>query len=88
MNVAKTALLARKTELEREGRTAAEFDHRIRAITEILDGTDSSMTSFDEITVRQLVSSIKVLDKERLLIRFKDGTETEQIIESVGRPCV
>ncbi len=30
-------------------------------------------------------SSIRVLERERLSIRFKDGTEVEQIIECVGR---
>ena len=29
----------------------------------------------------KLISNIKVLDKDRLLIRFKDGTEIEQRIE-------
>lgn len=36
-----------------------------------------AMTIFDEMTVRQMVSSIKVLDKERLLVCFRDG---EQIV--------
>ena len=35
--------------------------------------------------VCQTVTSITVLDAERLSIRFKDGTEIEQIIECVGR---
>lgn len=33
----------------------------------------------------QTVSSIKVLDKDRLLIRFKDGTGVEQAIEHIER---
>ena len=36
---------------------------------------------FDDIIVRQMVSSIKVLDRDRVSIRFKDGTEVEQTIE-------
>ena len=31
--------------------------------------------------VRQLISNIKVLDKETILVRFKDGTEIQQRIE-------
>lgn len=36
---------------------------------------------YDDIRTRQFISNIKVLDKERLLIRFKDGTESVQHIE-------
>ena len=31
---------------------------------------------FDDIRTRQFTNSIKVLDKERLLILFKNGTES------------
>lgn len=54
-------------------------------ITGTLKESDSAEVSFDDIIVRQMVSRIKVLDRERLSIRFKDGTEIEQIIECVGR---
>ena len=47
-------------------------------ITALLNEADCSITDFDEVTVRQIVSNIKVMDKDRLLIRFKDGTEIEQ----------
>ncbi len=57
----------------------------VRVITGTLEHTDSSIEEFEDDTVRQLVSSIRVLDRERLSIRFKDGTEIEQIIECVGR---
>ena len=36
---------------------------------------------FDDIRTRQFISSIKVLDKERLLIRFKNGTESVRYLE-------
>ena len=49
---------------------------------------DPRHPAFRDDTVRQLISSIKVLDKERLFIRFKDGTELEQTIESIGRVSV
>ena len=38
------------------------------------------ITEFDEVTVRQLVSNIKVVSKDTLLICFKDGTEITQTI--------
>ena len=40
-----------------------------------------ALTDFDELTVRQLVSNIKVLDKDSLLICFKDGTEITQAMQ-------
>lgn len=74
-------LLTRKTQLEREGRTDPEYDSRMAAITGTLKESDSAEVSFDDVIVRQVVSSIKVLDRERLSIRFKDGIEVEQTIE-------
>ena len=80
-----SALLARKGELEREGHANTECDSRVRTITGRLEAADSSIGEFQDDTVRQLVSSIRVLDRERLSIRFKDGTEVEQVVECVGR---
>ena len=78
---AMSALLARKGELEQGGGANAECDSRVRTITATLETADSSIGEFRDDTVRQLVSSIRVLDRERLSIRFKDGTEVEQTIE-------
>ena len=47
-----------------------------------LEHTSAALTDFDEVTVRQLISSIKVLGRDKLLILFKDGTEIEQRIEN------
>lgn len=81
VNAAKTRLMAKKAELEREQRTCAEFESRINQISATLNDANAAVASFDEITVRQLVSNIKVLDKERLLIRFKDETEIIQTVQ-------
>ena len=67
------------------GSADAEHNSRVRAISDRLEAADSSIGEFRDDTVRQLISSIKVLDKERLSIRFKDGTEFEQTIESIRR---
>ena len=85
VNAAKTSLMAKKAELEREGRTAAAFDRRMEEITRELEQTAGTITEFDEITVRQLVSNIKVVSKDTLLICFKDGTEIIQTMENTGR---
>lgn len=80
VNMAKTTLMAKKAELEREGRTAAAFDRRMEDIANELAQTAGTITEFDEVTVRQLVSNIKVVSKDTLLICFKDGTEITQTI--------
>lgn len=50
-------------------------------LTGALESAGGALSGFDEVAVRQLVSSIRALDKDRLLIRFKDGTELEQTVE-------
>ena len=80
VNLAKTRLMGKKAELERDRRTAEEFDRRMEEISGALEQTSPSVTAFDEITVRQLVSNIKVINAELLLVRFKDGTEIYQTI--------
>ena len=80
VNLAKTRLLGKKAELERDRRTAGEFKQRMEEIGGVLDQEHLSVTAFDEITVRQLVSNVKVISAELLLVRFKDGTEIYQVI--------
>lgn len=80
MSAAKTKLMTKKAELEREQRIPNAFDRRVEQIAEALHETESTITDFDEVTVRQMISNIKVMDKDRLLIRFKDGTEIDQMI--------
>ena len=73
-----SALLDKKAELVREGRVDTGCNCRVQTIADILEGTDSSIGGFDDGIVYQTVSSIRVLDREWLSIRFKDGTELEQ----------
>lgn len=75
VNMAKTRLMEQKAELERTRQTTPEFERRLEELNAAVDGTGAALTDFDELTVRQLVSNIKVLDRDSLLIRFKDGTE-------------
>ncbi len=75
---AKTQLIAKKAELVREGRSAAEFDRHMEQIGTVIDRFNANVTVFDDVTIRQLISCIKVLDKTHILVRFKDGTEIEQ----------
>ncbi len=49
----------------------------------LLSSEDLELLTF--LMVYQTVSSIKVLDKERLAVRFKDGTEIEQEVINMRR---
>ena len=85
INDAISGLLTRKTELIQAGHTGTEYDSRVQAITDMLEGTGSAIEGFNDGMVYQTVSSIKVLDKERLVVRFKDGTEIEQEVVNMRR---
>ena len=37
-----------------------------------------AIEEYDEVMVRQLISNIKVIDNDAILVRFKDGAEIEQ----------
>lgn len=79
--MAKTKLMAKKVELEKEQKGAAAFESRLAELDQELEQDCGALTDFDELTVRQLVSNIKVLDKDSLLICFKDGTEITQTMQ-------
>lgn len=85
INDAMSGLLTRKSELVQAGCTDAGYDSRVQAITDTLETTGSAITGFDDGIVFQMVGSIKALDKDRLSIRFKDGTELEQTVEYIER---
>jgi len=80
VNIAKTSLMAKKAELERSGQSAAVFEQRMEDIAAQLEQASGTITGFDEISVRQLVSNIKVVSKDTLMVCFKDGTEIMQTI--------
>lgn len=85
VNAAMMELTARKTELEREGGADPVYNSRVQSITGILEQTDSAITGFDDGLVFQMVSRVTVLDRERVSVRFKDGTELEQAVEHIDR---
>lgn len=81
VNTEFSRLLAKRTELEKAEMQIDTADSRAEQIISALDTMDSSVTAFDDVTVRQLIESVKVVSKDRLLVCFKDGTEIEQIIK-------
>lgn len=75
-----SALVAKRSELEKNKQDTEQADERAKQLAAELEAVDTGITTFDEVTVRQLISAITVLSEEKLLIRFKDGTEIERII--------
>ena len=75
-----SALVAKRSDLEKKQQDMEQADARAEQIATELETVDTGITQFDEVAVRQLVSAVKVLSAEKLLIRFKDGIEIEQII--------
>ncbi len=64
-----------KTELEMAEQPQSSLERRIEEINAALLQERGMIEEYDDIRTRELVSSIKVPDKRRLLIRLKDGTE-------------
>ena len=80
-------LLDKKAALQETEWENAEFDRRIAEIDEALMQESGAITEYEDVRVRQLVSNIKVVDKEHLLVRFRDGTEVEQRIDMKKGVC-
>lgn len=73
-----TEMYAIKDELEDAKKTNAKLDtavNRIDEMTTVMYGLKNHPVEYDEQIVRQLISSIKVVSAEQILILFKDGTE-------------
>ena len=73
-----TEMYAIKDELEDAEKTNAKLDtavNRIDEMTTVMYGLKNHPVEYDEQIVRQLISSIKVVSAEQILILFKDGTE-------------
>ena len=81
VNMAKTRLMAQKRSWKRNSEAQRPSRAGWQKLDMALEQASGTLTDFDELTVRQLVSNIKVLDKDSLLICFKDGTEITQAMQ-------
>ena len=70
-------LTAKRTEMSGQQEVDRELELKMDLLSDALGHIPSRINAFDETVVRQPVSSIKVLDKERLLVCFRDGEEIE-----------
>ena len=80
LHAEKMRLMQIKAELESVPSDTTALDRRMEEIVRALDHESGAITEYDDISVRQLVSNIKAMDKETILVRFKDGTEIIQYI--------
>ncbi|MPM21371.1 hypothetical protein SDC9_67815 [bioreactor metagenome] len=78
-----TSLIAKRSELEKFQQNSTDADRRLEQIASEVNSVNTGITTFDDLSVRQLISFIKVIDKDKLLVCFKDGTEIEQIMREV-----
>ena len=78
---AKAQLMMLKEEMDHAEQTRTEYDDRLERIDAALELDSGAIAEYDEIMVRQLISNVKVLDAETILVRFKDGTEITQRID-------
>lgn len=78
-----STLIAKRMGLEKAQQNNAGADCRIEQLTAEVDSVDAGISTFDDLSVRQLISFIKVMSKDKLLVCFKDGTEIEQIMREV-----
>ena len=76
----KNRLMSIREELLHSQKGQSEFDRRMDRISDALTQMGGNITEYDDVRVRQLVSHIKAMDKNTLLVCFKDGTEVAQAV--------
>jgi len=67
-----------KTQYTEQQARQDSFQRRIEDMKKFLNTADCKLSGFDNQLVRQLIQSIKVMSKDKILIKFKSGLEMEQ----------
>lgn len=67
-----------KTQYTEQEARQDSFQRRIEDMKKFLNTADCKLMGFDNQLVRQLIQSIKVVSKDKILIKFKSGLEMEQ----------
>jgi DNA invertase Pin-like site-specific DNA recombinase len=73
----KNALKEKLAEIKADNRHTSANQARLTEIFTILDGLKNHPLEWDERFIRQMIDCIKVMSKERIVIRFRMGTEVE-----------
>ena len=61
--------------------TGSETDLRIKQALEIMENSASTITAWEESTIRQLVDWVKILSAEEILVCLHGGIEIKQRIQ-------
>lgn len=67
-----------KTQYTEQQARQDSFQRRAEDMKKFLKSADCKLSNFDNQLVRQLIQSIKVVSKDKILIKFKSGLEVEQ----------
>lgn len=67
-------------EYKRTCNTESTIENRVAEITEILENESEQNDAYNDVLVRQLIDTIKIIDEEKLEISFKCGLQYEQSI--------
>ena len=67
-----------KTQYTEQQARQDSFQRRVEDMKKFLKTADCKLSEFDNQLVRQLIQSIKVMSKDKIIIKFKSGLEMEQ----------
>jgi site-specific DNA recombinase len=73
-------LQKKKTQYTEQEARQDSFQRRIEDMKKFLDTADCKLSEFDNQLVRQLIHNIKVVSKDKIIIKFKSGFEMEQTL--------
>ena len=69
-----------QTEARKKKRLAESYEQRVKDMDAFIKGSTCQIPEFDNDLVRRLISSIKVVSAEKLIIQFQSGIVMEQEI--------
>ena len=69
-----------QTEVRKKKRLAESYEQRVKDMDAFIKGSTCQIPEFDNDLVRRLISSIKVVSAEKLIIQFQSGIVMEQEI--------
>ena len=76
-----TTLKRKRAYLQEQREKDSAAARRIDAVATAMEQLPVELTQWEENTIRQLVDTVKVLSKDRILVCFRCGFEIEQEIE-------
>lgn len=73
-----TELKAKRAQLEKQQTENVEIARRMDHAVAVMERADVAISEWDECQIRALVASIRVLSKDEVLVRLKNGSEAIQ----------